>query len=68
MIKKRFIAGATCPSCSSLDSIYVLSEKGSETMLCTECNHSEQSKGVASKKPAQASPDGIIGWFKPDAG
>lgn len=67
-IKKRFIAGATCPNCSSLDSIYVVTEATHETMLCADCNHSQKLYNTEPKEPAQARPDGVIGWFKPDAG
>lgn len=42
MIKKRFIAGAVCPSCGELDSIQMFTdENGTQTKQCVECEYSE---------------------------
>ena len=42
MIKKRFIAGAVCPSCGEMDTIRMYSDAaGHQTKECVECEYSE---------------------------
>ncbi|MBT5726046.1 MAG: YheV family putative metal-binding protein [Gammaproteobacteria bacterium] len=42
---KRFISGATCPSCGQIDKIYVLKGDDRESMHCSQCDYSEIKKG-----------------------
>lgn len=42
MIKKRFIAGAICPSCGEMDSIQMyMDSDGHQIKECVECEFSE---------------------------
>ena len=42
MIKKRFIAGAICPSCGEMDSIRMYMDSGGlQRKECVECDYSE---------------------------
>lgn len=38
---KRFISGATCPSCGQVDKIYVLKDDNRESMHCSHCDYTE---------------------------
>ena len=40
--RKRFIAGAICPACSSLDRIFVYSDKHVKIQQCWACGHKEK--------------------------
>ncbi|NRA62082.1 MAG: YheV family putative metal-binding protein [Psychrobium sp.] len=63
-LKKRFIAGATCPKCKSVDSIMLFKENDVEKIECVECHHiqSQVSDDVAK---AAVEPQQVIGIFKP---
>lgn len=42
MIKKRFIAGAVCPSCGEMDTIQVFTDATcTKKKQCVECEYSE---------------------------
>ncbi|MFP6802140.1 MAG: YheV family putative zinc ribbon protein [Pseudomonadales bacterium] len=41
---KRFISGATCPSCGQIDKIYVLKDDDRESMHCSQCDYIETKK------------------------
>ncbi|MEE4244354.1 MAG: YheV family putative zinc ribbon protein [Kangiellaceae bacterium] len=38
-IRKRFIAGATCPSCSALDTLTLVETESDKTFECVACGH-----------------------------
>jgi uncharacterized metal-binding protein (TIGR02443 family) len=40
--KKRFIAGAKCPSCDQSDKLVLFLEEGFETFECVACGYKEQ--------------------------
>ncbi|WP_370692210.1 YheV family putative zinc ribbon protein [Moraxella sp. ZY210820] len=42
MLKRRFIAGAKCPRCQTLDSIVMLTSVDDEWIECIDCQYSEQ--------------------------
>ena len=42
MVKKRFIAGAVCPRCAAMDTVYVVEENGINTRACADCGFEEQ--------------------------
>lgn len=42
MNRKRFIAGAICPRCSNMDSIYVYQQDGDEYRACSDCDFEEK--------------------------
>ncbi len=41
-IKKRFIAGASCPKCNQQDSLRWWIENAIEVVECVDCGHTEQ--------------------------
>ncbi|WP_144211168.1 YheV family putative zinc ribbon protein [Shewanella donghaensis] len=62
-IKKRFVAGAKCPKCSTQDSIVLFKENGIETVECIDCDYQEQQTEA---KVAEKANGNMIGVFKPD--
>jgi uncharacterized metal-binding protein (TIGR02443 family) len=62
--KKRFIAGATCPSCKQQDTLMLYFENNVEKLACVKCDYSESQtdKEVAAASKNDA---GVIGVFKP---
>lgn len=64
--RKRFIAGATCPSCKAQDTLMVFIENNTEHVTCVECGYamSEDDKR-AEKSNGLVSADQVIGIFKP---
>ena len=39
--KKRFVAGAICPKCKSMDTIMLFFENNVEKLECVQCDYSE---------------------------
>ena len=60
-VKKRFVAGAKCPKCKTLDSILLFKMNGVETVECVECDYSEQQADEQAVKKATGD---IIRIFK----
>ena len=63
--RKRFIAGATCPKCKSLDTIMLYFENNIEKISCTECDY-EESQADTQVKQATRANENVIGIFKPE--
>ncbi|MGO1247989.1 MAG: YheV family putative zinc ribbon protein [Oceanisphaera sp.] len=61
--KKRFIAGAVCPSCSESDSMMLYLEHGVEKVECVSCGHTQSQ---TDDQVAQVSQGDVIGIFKPE--
>ncbi|KLV05611.1 MULTISPECIES: YheV family putative zinc ribbon protein [Photobacterium] len=69
MAKKRFIAGAVCPSCNKQDTLRWWQENDVERVECVECGHTdvrapksvEQSEQLSAQTKQQ-----VIGIFKPE--
>jgi uncharacterized metal-binding protein (TIGR02443 family) len=62
--KKRFIAGATCPSCKSVDSVMLYFENNVEKLACIKCDYNEtqaEPEVASATRPAE----NVIGVFKP---
>jgi uncharacterized metal-binding protein (TIGR02443 family) len=63
-LRKRFIAGATCPKCKSIDSIMLYFENNVEKLQCVKCDYKDvQSATDVSAQVATAAD--VIGVFKP---
>jgi uncharacterized protein len=61
--KKRFIAGAVCPQCQSMDTMMLYMEHGVEKVECVRCGHHQSQAG----KEVEAAGNGeLIGVFKPE--
>ena len=64
-IKKRFVAGATCPKCRALDTIMLYFENNVEKLQCVKCNYSESQTDKKIAKATRTS-ENVIGVFKPE--
>ncbi len=63
-IKKRFVAGAICPSCKSMDTIMLFFENNVEKLACVNCDYSE-SQTEKQVDDAKRQNESVIGVFKP---
>jgi len=63
--KKRFIAGASCPECNTLDSIALTLENAVETLTCISCGFT-QVQTPKQAKNATRQFEQIIGIFDPN--
>lgn len=63
-IKKRFIAGAVCPSCHATDTLMLYLQNNVEKVECVTCGYtkSQNDEKVAQKRGAN---ENVIGIFKP---
>ncbi|WP_166422554.1 YheV family putative zinc ribbon protein [Paraglaciecola sp. 20A4] len=64
-IKKRFIAGATCPQCKSMDTLMLYFENNVEKMECIKCHYQQTQTNKEVKKASHQS-ENVIGVFKPE--
>lgn len=64
-VKKRFIAGATCPECKALDTISLYFENNVEKLECVKCGYSEAQTDEKVKSQTRQQ-ENVIGVFKPD--
>ena len=62
--KKRFIAGAECPKCKTLDSVALTLENGIETLTCVACDYT-QTQTPTQAKSATRQFEQMIGVFDP---
>ena len=63
-IKKRFIAGAICPVCKSLDTMALTKENGVELVTCVSCGE-QMSQPEAQVEKEVRKQEQVIGVFKP---
>ncbi|GAA0343474.1 YheV family putative zinc ribbon protein [Bowmanella denitrificans] len=63
-IRKRFIAGATCPKCQAMDTLMLYMQNNIEHVECVSCGH-KQSQPQDQVKAATRSSESVIGVFKP---
>ncbi|GAL37761.1 putative cytoplasmic protein [Vibrio maritimus] len=63
--KKRFIAGASCPKCSTQDSLRWWIENNVEWVECVDCEFTEQRTPKTVEK-SERSDEELIGIFKPE--
>lgn len=47
MHKKRFIAGATCPSCGKLDTLFTYESEQKKWRACATCELNENTDSIA---------------------
>jgi uncharacterized metal-binding protein (TIGR02443 family) len=62
--RKRFIAGATCPTCKSLDTLMLYFENNVEKLACVKCDYKD-TQAQAEIKSATRTSESVIGVFKP---
>ena len=63
--RKRFVAGAICPKCKSMDTIMLFFENNVEKLECVQCDYSEEQTEQQVEK-AKRENESVIGVFKPD--
>lgn len=63
--RKRFIAGATCPSCNNIDTLMLYYENNVEKLACVNCDY-QDTQTSQEVTDASKTNSGIIGVFKPD--
>lgn len=62
-MKKRFIAGATCPKCKAMDTMALTKENDVETVTCVACG--EQMSQTEEHVAQEVRPnEQVIGIFK----
>ncbi|MGF1765088.1 YheV family putative zinc ribbon protein [Aliivibrio kagoshimensis] len=64
-IKKRFIAGAVCPSCSTQDTLRWWMENNIEWVECVQCDHKDK-RLPKSAESSDHDAEQVIGIFKPE--
>ena len=62
--RKRFIAGATCPQCRSIDSIMLYFENNVEKLQWVKCDYKDVQSSTDVSEQVASSAD-VIGVFKP---
>lgn len=63
-IKRRFVAGATCPKCQELDTISLYYENNVEKLECVACGYNE-AQTDEKVNAATRENENVIGIFKP---
>ncbi|WON78999.1 YheV family putative zinc ribbon protein [Serratia sp. UGAL515B_01] len=63
--RKRFIAGAVCPSCNAMDSMMVWREDQVEVVECVKCKHYQRQTEQQVEKHVRAQ-EQVIGIFHPE--
>ncbi|GEA09767.1 YheV family putative zinc ribbon protein [Alteromonas sp. KUL49] len=63
-LKRRFVAGATCPKCQKLDTISLYYENNVEKLECVACGYQE-SQTEEQVSAATRENENVIGIFKP---
>ena len=63
-MKKRFIAGASCPKCQQQDSLRWWIENNIELVECVDCHYHAQRKPQSIEKSAHTD-ENMIGIFRP---
>ena len=57
--RRRFIAGAVCPSCGEQDKIVVFEEEQEQKMQCIHCNYQRSKEELNAEKNTESK---IIRW------
>ena len=63
-MKKRFIAGATCPECKKVDTLALFKEDGVEKVTCVACGML-MTQPEEQVQPEVRGDETVIGVFKP---
>jgi uncharacterized metal-binding protein (TIGR02443 family) len=64
-MKKRFIAGATCPECKAMDTMMLYVENNVEKVKCVKCEH-EMTQPDGAVQGATRQFEQVIGVFNPE--
>lgn len=64
-VRKRFIAGATCPACKAQDSLAMWQENNVDVVECVKCGH-QMREADKSVREHVRNEEKVIGIFHPD--
>ncbi|ASY74924.1 hypothetical protein BJJ97_02870 [Pectobacterium polaris] len=65
IMRKRFIAGAVCPTCQAQDTLAVGREDDVEVVVCVKCGYRQSQADEPTAAHASQASD-IIGIFRPE--
>ncbi|PVZ78188.1 hypothetical protein C9426_34985 [Serratia sp. S1B] len=63
--RKRFIAGATCPSCNAMDTLAIWREEQGEVVECVKCGHHQRQADQLEERQLRPQ-EQVIAIFHPD--
>jgi len=64
-VRKRFIAGAVCPSCQAKDSLAMWRENNVDIVECVKCGHQMREADKEARDHVRKD-EQVIGIFHPD--
>ncbi len=64
-MRKRFIAGATCPACQQTDTLAMWRENNVEVVACVRCAHQMREAGKQHQESGRKNGQ-LIGIFQPE--
>ncbi|WP_313053646.1 YheV family putative zinc ribbon protein [Atlantibacter hermannii] len=64
-MRKRFIAGAVCPSCQAQDSLAMWCENNVDIVECVKCGHQMREADKSAQQHVREQ-EQVIGIFHPD--
>lgn len=64
-MRKRFIAGAVCPSCQAPDSLAMWRENNVDIVECVKCGHQMREADKSAQQHVREQ-EQVIGIFHPD--
>jgi len=64
-VRKRFIAGAVCPSCQAQDSLAMWRENNVDIVECVKCGHQMREADKSAQQHVREQ-EQVIGIFHPD--
>ncbi|WP_123334005.1 YheV family putative zinc ribbon protein [Erwinia sp. JUb26] len=65
IMRKRFIAGATCPSCQAKDTLALWRENNVDVVECVKCGHQMREADKQAREQVREN-EQVIGIFHPD--
>ncbi|PKH23887.1 hypothetical protein CIG19_10740 [Enterobacterales bacterium CwR94] len=64
-MRKRFIAGATCPGCQATDTLALWRENNVDVVQCVKCGHQMREADKQAQKSVREQ-EQVIGIFRPE--
>ncbi|KGT91014.1 hypothetical protein NG99_17115 [Erwinia typographi] len=64
-MRKRFIAGATCPKCQAQDTLALWQENNIDVVECVRCGHQMREADKQAQKQVRTN-EQVIGIFHPE--
>lgn len=65
MMRKRFIAGATCPKCQARDTLALWRENNIDVAECVKCGHQMREADKKAREQVRSN-EQVIGIFHPE--